>query len=54
MAPPEWHSAVMASSMLPVVTQRRSSVTMGQSGQPLNKPFIKNLADNPEFLMLVG
>ena len=26
----------------------------GQSGQPLNKPFIKNLADNPEFLMLVG
>jgi len=25
----------------------------GKSGQPLNKPFIENLADNPEFLMLV-
>jgi hypothetical protein len=23
-------------------------------GQPSGKPFIKNLADNPEFLMLVG
>ena len=22
--------------------------------QPSGKPFIKNLADNPEFLMLVG
>ena len=26
----------------------------GKSGQPFNKPFIRNLADNPEFLMLVG
>jgi streptogramin lyase len=25
-----------------------------KDGQPSSEPFIKNLADNPEFLMLVG
>jgi hypothetical protein len=25
-----------------------------KDGRPSSKPFIKNLADNPEFLMLVG
>ena len=25
-----------------------------KDGRPLSKPFIKDLGDNPEFLMLVG
>ena len=54
MAPLEWHSATMASSMLPVAIQRKFFVTGRIDGRPHGKPFIKDLADNPEFLMLVG
>jgi hypothetical protein len=39
------------------IASRNSKETLcydAKDGRPSSKPYIKNLADNPEFLMLVG
>ncbi len=48
MAPREWHSATTTSSNSKEIL-RYGSI----GGRPHHKPFIKDLTDNPEFLMLV-
>ena len=54
MAPPEWHSG--NNGFLYVSSRNTKEILRydAEDGRPSTKPFIKDLADNPEFLMLVG
>ena len=54
MARQEWHLATMVSSTLLVAIPKEILRYGGIDGRPHGKPFINDLADNPEFLMLVA
>ena len=53
MAQLEWHSETTAFFTLRVAIQGKYFVTVRLMVYFRGKPFIKDLADNPEFLMLV-